>query len=196
MKIETKKIYSNLADLVKKVKKGDSEAFSELYSATYQKMYFFALSLSKNEQLALDIVQDAYILVIQNLVSLKDESMFIAWFNRIVYTTSMKYLKNENKCIMLDPTVVDTIATNEDGMDPLAKVVKDEEAKLMLTCIGKLTPKLKAVIILKYYEMMKEKEIAKALEIPIGTVKSRLKEAKNKLKKMIEEEEVDLDEKF
>lgn len=75
--------YNYLADLVVSAQKGDSDAFAELYAATYQKQYNFAYSYLKDEFLAQDALQEIYITALRNLSKLKNPMLFIAWLNQI-----------------------------------------------------------------------------------------------------------------
>ena len=75
--------YNYLADLVINAQNGDSDAFAELYAATYQKQYNFAYSYLKDEFLAQDALQEIYITALRNLSKLRDPMLLIAWLNQI-----------------------------------------------------------------------------------------------------------------
>lgn len=79
--------YNYLAELVLKTQRGDSEAFAELYTATYQKQYRFAYRYAKDAYLAQDILQDVYILVLKNINALKNPRLFVSWLNQITFRT-------------------------------------------------------------------------------------------------------------
>lgn len=79
--------YNYLAELVLKTQRGDSEAFAELYTATYQKQYRFAYRYAKDAYLAQDILQDVYILVLKNIDALKNPRLFVSWLNQITFRT-------------------------------------------------------------------------------------------------------------
>ena len=74
------------------VKNGIDSSFNIIYKITYKKVYFFALSIVKDEDIVNDVVQNVYILVHKNINSLKDNKMFISWIKRITYTESIKEL--------------------------------------------------------------------------------------------------------
>ena len=77
--------YEYLAQLVRKTQKGDSDAFAELYTATYQKQYRFAYQYVKDPYLAQDILQDVYILVLKNIRTLKNPRLFVSWLHQITF---------------------------------------------------------------------------------------------------------------
>lgn len=77
--------YDYLAKLVERTQMGDSDAFAELYTATYQKQYRFAYQYTKDSYLAQDILQDVYILVLKNIHTLKNPRLFVSWLHQITF---------------------------------------------------------------------------------------------------------------
>ena len=75
--------YDYLAKLVERTQMGDSDAFAELYTATYQKQYRFVYQYTKDSYLAQDILQDVYILVLKNIHTLKNPRLFVSWLHQI-----------------------------------------------------------------------------------------------------------------
>lgn len=75
--------YDYLSSLVKKIQDGDTDAFAELYTATYQKQYWFACRFVKDQYLAQDILQELYILVLKHIKLLKNPELFTSWLNQI-----------------------------------------------------------------------------------------------------------------
>ena len=75
--------YDYLAKLVERTQMGDSDAFAELYTATYQKQYRFAYQYTKDSYLAQDILQDVYILVLKNIHTLNKQSFSVNLINFI-----------------------------------------------------------------------------------------------------------------
>ena len=75
--------YQYLAQLVKRAQMGDSDAFAELYVATYQRQYRFSYRYLRDEFLAQDAIQETYILALKNITTLRDPTVFISWLNQI-----------------------------------------------------------------------------------------------------------------
>lgn len=92
--------YDYLAKLVECTQMGDSDAFAELYTATYQKQYRFVYQYTKDSYLAQDILQDVYILVLKNIHTLKNPRLFVSWLHqitfRICFDTTQK-MKRRNR---------------------------------------------------------------------------------------------------
>ncbi|HCY06803.1 MAG TPA: hypothetical protein DHS57_05960 [Erysipelotrichaceae bacterium] len=176
--------HKQIAKLVKRTKDGDSDAFAKLYEMTYQKVYFFSLYLTKNETLAQDVVQETFIDALKYLDTLKNDKAFVAWLNKINYSTALRILKKEKNISLTDEYLYNIPDTSESSY-PMEMIIKDDQRNEVLQCIATLPYGLRAVIILKYYHDMKDREIALILDCPVGTVKSRLNTARRMLKEQL-----------
>ncbi|MCU9809718.1 sigma-70 family RNA polymerase sigma factor [Paraclostridium sp. AKS46] len=75
--------YKQIEKLVIKAQSGDNEAFEELYSTTYKNVYFYVLSILKDDTLAEDISQDVFLIVMKSINDLKNPKLFIAWVKKL-----------------------------------------------------------------------------------------------------------------
>ena len=180
-----KKKYTKTSKLVNKVKEGDSQAFAELYSLTYQKVYLLALSILKKKSMAEDITQEVFINVLESINTLENPKLFIAWVNKITYTHCIHeiYKRKKLKEVRSDnilPIMFDELEDN----DPLNAYISKEDSIEFMHLINKLTRIQSTILVLKYFEGLKISEIAYILDIPEGTVKSRLNKAKKKFQKL------------
>ncbi|MBS6503654.1 MAG: sigma-70 family RNA polymerase sigma factor [Clostridium sp.] len=166
---------------VKALKLGDKNAFEKIYKLTYKKVYFFSFSITKDSELTKDIVQEIYVNVFKYIGSLKDEKLFIAWLNKITYNTTKKELSELNKKpINISDEELHMKLIDENN--PVVKCIEDENTKELIQNVLNLKEKYRTVLILKYFNNYKIKDIAKLLDCPEGTVKSRLNTAKEILK--------------
>lgn len=95
---KTEAIKENVMDIREAVglaKEGKEEGFQYLYQETYQKSYYVALKYMKQEDAALDVLQDAYVKAFKNMEQLQDAEKFPAWFARVVATTALDELKKK-----------------------------------------------------------------------------------------------------
>lgn len=86
--------YKYIAKLVTRAHMGDSDAFAELYAATYQREYLFSYRYLRDEYLAQDALQETYILALKNLSKLKDPMLVISWLNQINFRVCYNLQKN------------------------------------------------------------------------------------------------------
>lgn len=141
----------------------------------YEKYYRLAYSYVKNEQDALDIVQESAYRVIKDLDQLKERNYLSTWIYRIVINNAIDSLRKKKRetVSLLEVELVHEDQYQEE--DPLA-------------LLSTLEDKDRAIVILKYLEDWKLEEISEIMEMNISTVKSRLYRALKKLKVILEPE--------
>lgn len=164
--------------LVKKAKNGDSTAFSELYKTYKIYLYKIAYSYVKDENKALDIMQECAYKGFLNINKLKNPNIFKTWITRILINTAIDYRKKDSNVIYLDN---DLLIPHD------SESVSLEEKMDLYNAIDTLKDKYKTVIILRYFNNMSIDEIASTMEIPSNTVKSHLRRAKDSLSKVLKE---------
>ena len=180
-----KKKYTKTSKLVNKVKEGDSQAFAELYSLTYQKVYLLSLSILKNKSMAEDITQEVFINVLESINTLENPKLFIAWVNKITSTHCIREIYKIKKLKEVSSDNILPIMSDEsEDNDPLDAYISKEDSIEFMHLINKLTRIQSTILVLKYFEGLKISEIAYILDIPEGTVKSRLNKAKKKFQKL------------
>ena len=186
--MEDKKI---LAELVKELQQGNGAAFEKIYNLTNGRAFATALSIVKNRDDAEDLLQDAYLTVLDKIDTLEKPEAFQGWFNIIVANKAKKFLQKSQPLLFQNDEekalVLDTIIDEEEEYKPGLDVEKEDLRKDVIELINNLSDDQKTVILLYYYNEMSIKEIAQALEINENTVKSRLFQAKKKLSGGIKE---------
>ncbi|MGL5651725.1 MAG: RNA polymerase sigma factor [Paraclostridium sp.] len=184
--------YLKISKLVSKCKNGDSQAFSDLYSLTYQKVYFLSLSILKDQPMAEDAVQEVFLIVLRSLDKLESPKLFVAWINKITYNYCIKELYKVKKLGEVHSDhVLPTLSDNSNDVDPVESYILKESNTELMNLINKLSSIHSTVLILKYFDELKVSEIAYVLSISEGTVKSRLNNAKKNLYKLYSEERTD-----
>lgn len=147
-------------------------SITQYISAHQSDFYILAYGYVKNKDAALDIVQESIVKALSSAHQLKDENALKTWFYRIVVHTSISYLRKSKKVIYL----------GELPDSPVQEAVNKAELLDLYTAIDQLEPKLKSIIILRYFEDLKMKEIAYITNSPLSTVKSRVYIALGKLR--------------
>lgn len=169
---------------------GDKMAYEALYTMTKDSTYFVALSITHNEQDALDILQDSYIKAFSALDTVKEPEHFDSWINRIVSNNSKNYLKRKKPVLFSDiyeSTVLDNLHEETDGdFVPHELVDKKETSRLLMEIINGLAEDKRLIILMYYYQDMSTTEIADMLELPLTTVKYKLLAARGDIKKELE----------
>lgn len=163
-------------ELMKRAKRGNKEALLSLIMIQQSEYYKLAYVYMKNEDDALDALQDMIVIIYDNITKLRKDESFYSWSKTILVNTCKAKLKKNNKQISLEEIIKHTII--EDLDDPEDKIILERY-------ISKLSIKHQEVIKLRYYLDYDYESISQILKIPLGTVKSRLNAGITKLKEAL-----------
>jgi RNA polymerase sigma-70 factor (ECF subfamily) len=159
--------------LIKQAKNGDKEALLRLVMAQQLDYYKLAYVYMKNEDDALDAIQDMIVIIYENIHKLKNDDAFYSWSKTILVNSCKSILRKNKKIVLLENI-------REEGT---YEIYENPEDKIVLEkYLSKLSPKHQEIIRLKYFLDLDYETIGKILKIPIGTVKSRMSVGMRKLK--------------
>lgn len=178
-----------IKELVLSAKNGNKKAFDKLYKLTSNDVWFTCVSLLKDEENAKDIMQETYITAFLKLDTLKDEEKFCGWLTAIATNKSKNKLKGKVEYQIDDEILIAETETDE-LMLPEEYINKAEKRKVLLQIMeDTLSFNQYQVVLMFYFNELSIAEIAQALEISEGTVKSRLNSSRAKMKTAIEDYE-------
>ena len=178
-----------IKELVSSAKRGNKKSFDKLYELTHNDVWYNCLSLLKDEENAKDIMQETYITAFLKLDTLKDEEKFCGWLTAIATNKSKNKLKGKVEYQIDDEVLIAKTETDE-LMLPEEYINKAEKRKVLLQIIeDTLSFNQYQTVLMFYFDEMSISEIAQALEISEGTVKSRLNSSRAKMKTEIEDYE-------
>lgn len=178
-----------IKELVLSAKNGNKKAFDKLYKLTSNDVWFTCVSLLKDEENAKDIMQETYITAFLKLDTLKDEEKFCGWLTAIATNKSKNKLKGKVEYQIDDEILIAETETDELIL-PEEYINKAEKRKVLLQIIeDTLSFNQYQVVLMFYFNELSIAEIAQALEISEGTVKSRLNSSRAKMKTAIEDYE-------
>ena len=183
--------HEELGVIVKKICDGHPEAFDELYLATYKAVYFHAKSILKDNEEALDAVQDAYLAAFQGLGQLREPAAVKQWlcktvsnicFNKLRKTKHGTNLSLDDDTIFLEPPA---------AAEEMPEQVLDRNSthQIVSEMIEKLPHLQQLTVLLYYYDEMSVAQIATEMECSENTVKSRLSYARKNLETQVLAEE-------
>ena len=182
-----------LVQTVKLAQKGDSDALNELFNAFYNDVYYFALKNVKDEDLACDITQEAFVEIINTLDNLKEPAAFVTWMKQITYHQCTRYFKKK-KDVLVDEnedgdTIFDTMAEERTEFIPDEAVDQEDFRTTIMGMIDQLPDEQRAATMMYYFDEMSVKEIAQAQGVGENTVKGRLSYSRKAIKKSVEDYE-------
>ena len=178
--------------LVKRAQAGDGEAFTVLVGKYKDSIYNYVARMVHDRTEAEDIAQEAFIKAYQALPEFRGTASFQTWLYRIASNLAIDAARRRGRrgSLSLDEPVnagdgqmVDQLADEEPG--PLAQVESWALQQLVQEAIVELSPKLRAVVVMYDLEGLSYQEVAEILGCPLGTVKSRLFNARNQLQEKL-----------
>lgn len=171
-------------DLVEQAKNGNEQAFSSLIEENKLKMYKVAKSILKNEDDVCDAIQNALMSAYTNLSKLQNNQYFSTWIIRILINKCYDIAKDNQK---RHNNVIDITEYNTDEGVKSYDTYNSES--IIENVLNQIDEELKTVTVLYYYNDYSVSEISRIIDIPEGTVKSRLSRARSKIYEIVKREE-------
>lgn len=178
--------------LVAQAKAGDQSAFSELVNRYERKIYRLAKNITRNDEDAEDVLQDAFLKAYTHLDNFKGDSKFYTWIVRIAVNEALMRLRKRktDRSVPLDEpvdlgeeTVAREIAVWEDN--PEQQYSQEEWRRILDEAIESLKPDFRTVFVLRDIEELSTEETAETLGISVPAVKSRLLRARLALRERL-----------
>jgi len=174
---------ANERELVTRAQNGDRNAFSELVRTHSQGVLNVIYRMCGNMQIAEDAAQETFIQAWLRLSSYRPQSSLRNWLYRIAVNTAIDMLRKEKRIL---PGAVDDLNLTDSDPGPEAMAASSEQTELVQNAVLTLPDASRAVLVLREFEGFSYQEIAESLEIPVGTVMSRLNYARKLLKEKLE----------
>jgi RNA polymerase sigma-70 factor, ECF subfamily len=172
-------------DLVSLSLLGNEFAFKEIIRRHKKRIERTIFSMLGNSQGAEDIGQEVFIKFYYSMDKFKGDSEVITYLTRIAINLSINELKRRKRKIFNLDKYFNKIVSEEKREEKFIKNIEDKD--IIEKAIDKLNPKIKAVIVLRFMNSYSIKEIAETLNIPCGTVLSRLARGQEKLMNILEQ---------
>jgi RNA polymerase sigma-70 factor, ECF subfamily len=187
------KVQSEDSILIERFQNGDKVAFDALVQKHQARAYQYAFRLTRNPDDAADVVADAFVRVYRALQTFKGDSAFTTWLYRIETNCflDMRKKKNARPTTSLDSALnlgdgEVELQVEDNGPTAQEEAERSQRLSAVEEAVQKLPEYQRAMIIMYHAESMSYEEIAEALNLPIGTVKSRLNRARLSLRQLLE----------
>ncbi len=173
-----------MQELIRRCIDRDKDAMSILFETYRDQVYKTAYLLTRNSALSDDITQESFIRVFSKLHLYHAEYSFESWLYKLVLNVYRNMARKERFISTYLPFMDANIS--DERITPDGSLERTEQKDAISEIVRNLPPKLREVIILKYFVLLSQEEIARALQIPVGTVKSRIHTALEKIRNQIE----------
>ena len=168
-------------NLVDAARKGDREAYADLVGVRGDRLYAIAQRILRDVHRAEDAVQDTLVIAWRDLPGLRDPERFDAWLNRILVRTCIAEATRQRRRIVVD---IQALPIDIPIADDAYLSVGDRDQ--LERGFRRLPPEQRALLVLRHYAGLEPAEIADALGIPAGTVRSRLHHAHRAMRAALE----------
>jgi RNA polymerase sigma-70 factor, ECF subfamily len=178
--------------LITECREGNAAAFGELVGRYQDRLFNTVLRLVHNAEDARDVVQEAFLHAYQSLHSFKGDSLFFTWLYRIAVNTAISMKRKQKPVLHLraegDDKNLEPLDPTESSRPSHAIELAEEERRVH-DALAKLSAEHRAVLVMKDMEGMKYEEMAEILDVPIGTIRSRLHRARLEMRDVLLQQE-------
>jgi RNA polymerase sigma-70 factor (ECF subfamily) len=181
-------------NLVIQAKQGDRSAFGELVVCYYERVIQVVYRLCGDAQIAQDAAQETFIRVWLKLPGFQPRAPFRSWVYRIAVNAALDILRQKPDMSIEDNEGMLMMAEKNPG--PEAAYIEKEQMDLLQGAVRALPEAARAVLVLREYGELSYEEIAAVLEIPVGTVMSRLNYARNRLRVILRNDRLETEREY
>ncbi|RTL48110.1 MAG: sigma-70 family RNA polymerase sigma factor [Bradyrhizobiaceae bacterium] len=165
---------AELVWLLASVAKGDKTAFKRVYEATHGKLYGVVLRILRRQDLAEEVLQEAYVKIWNNAGQFNPGTASpITWMVSIARNRAIDVVRKRGEASIEDEPGALEVAS--DTPEPLARREMTEDLKRVLECVGRLEPDRQRLVLLAYYNGWSRDQLAEKFETPLSTVKTWLR---------------------
>ena len=181
--MKKEKVYSLVSiETIEKAKQGDTESFTQIYKEYHNKIYFIAKYFCKDDNIAYDILQETFVKVYRKISTLDDAKYFHAWIQKVAYHECLNHDRKMKKYVFLGEEN-DFDDFQDEKQQDISEIIENNRVmEEIMKSLESMSLPLKSVGILRYHEGLAVNEIAEVLEVPRGTVCSRLNRVKQLLR--------------
>ncbi|MDP4610314.1 MAG: RNA polymerase sigma factor [Opitutales bacterium] len=163
--------------------------FEDIVSAYYQPLYRFGYSLAKNEHEAGDLAQQTFFIYAEKGSSLRDKSKVKSWLFTTLYREFLRRRRKDGRMDHYEPEMLETVGGS---VEP--HIRRTTDANLAVEALDEVDEVYRQPLSLFYMKDLSYKEIAEVLDVPIGTIMSRLSRGKAQLRDIFKRKETETSE--
>jgi RNA polymerase sigma-70 factor (ECF subfamily) len=169
---------------VPQARAGDASAWDTLFRRYQLPLYVYIFELVRDEQAALDIVQETFIKAGRHIGTLREDAKFGGWLFGIAHQKCIERWRRENRQKKVFEEFAAIPTEGDERPDEL--LIRREQEAAFMKSLNELPVDQRSVLLLHFVEEFPLEEIASIIETPVGTVKSRLHYAKKALRRLME----------
>ncbi len=195
MQNQSENINMDEVSLIKRCQHGNSDAMGQLIVTYQDRLYNAILKICGNPDDAAELTQESFVKVLENISGFRSQSSFYTWLFRVGVNLTLTFCSRK---LRLGMRSLDICGSDNDGpkltealteskqIGPVAEAENRELHQHLLAALEKLEDQQRAIIVLRDIEAMSYEQIAEALNLELGTVKSRLSRARAALRELLQ----------
>lgn len=177
--------------LISETLAGDCQAFGRLVAKYQDRLFSSMCAMVRNETDAQDVVQDALVMAYRKLHLFSGRSSFYTWLFQVARNVAISKLRSQKRLVSLngmpdDASPGTSLDVEDRGPAPEDRLRREEDIEMLRTALERLTEEFRSILVLREMEDLDYEQIAEVLEIPVGTVRSRLHRARAQLREELE----------
>lgn len=176
--------------LLSAARQNSPDAWDTLLKRHQLPLYIYASELLRDEQAALDVVQETFASALRHIASLRDDTRFTSWLFGIAHQKCVQHWRRtrRDETVFAEPGEHDPVDgwSDDSVSDPRALLLQREQAEAFFSLVAQLPEAQRSALLLHVLEDFSLAEIAGITAVPVGTVKSRLHHAKRTLRQLVE----------
>lgn len=179
-------VITDEVDLVMRATAGDERAYGKLVGIYQARLFNFVRSMVRNEEIAEDITQESFVKAFFSLKKLQNPGSFKSWLFRIANNNTLDYLRKKKiQTVDVDDQVRESYV---DTSSPEKGAIASSRTKHIREALDKLKPDQRSILVMCDLQGFSYQEISESLNIPFGTVQSRIFYARKKLKEFLDKD--------
>ena len=167
-------------NIIARARRGDADAFEQLVVAYRDQVFRLALRMCGNEADADEVAQEAFLSAWKALPNFRGDSRFSTWLYQLTSHAAIDLMRREKRQIAAED--ITEVSAPDPGPSPQQQAERSETRQAVRDAMGQLSPEYRQIVVLRFLQELSYEEIAAALKLPPGTVKSRLNRAKAQLR--------------
>jgi RNA polymerase sigma-70 factor (ECF subfamily) len=176
------------AQLIDQTLAGHSAAFGQLVQKYQDRLYHTLVHAVGNAEDAKDVVQEAFVQAFVKLDTFQRASAFYTWLYRIAFNVAATHRRRRHTTLSVEQSHLQSgREPADDGEDPTERLQREERCRQVRQAIGELSDEHRAVLVLREIDGCCYETIAEMLDLPVGTVRSRLHRARLQLREQLRE---------
>jgi len=164
------------AELLSRYRSGDDRAFDEIVDRHERRVFAIALRICRHHEDARDVTQEVFVTALRALATFRGDAQLSTWFHRVATNAALDQVRRRQR---REGASLDELGDRSDpSPGPESTAIDSVRAREVHRALGRVGPEHRAVLVLHDLQGLDYAEVAAALEVPVGTVKSRLHRAR------------------